>query len=249
MLLSEARRRRNEDDPSHAEPLTPASLPLARGSASSSAVSVKAFVTGTIESRTRRSKHVGVVVAGLLAALFCSPSLGQEAKLPLLQSHGGQFTQLVPQEQAPDNAVIAGDGSITTLDQFRNRVLILNFWATWCPACRYELPALARLARDYRQTHLAVAAVSIDEGGSGVVLPYLQHHKVSGLDVFLDPEQSLGSQFRDAEVSGGLPLFGLPMTYFIDRDGNVLGYISGAVEWDSQDARSFIEALVSPQKE
>ena len=96
---------------------------------------------------------------------------------------------------------------------------------------------------------LAVAAVSIDDGGFGVVLSYLQRHRITGLEVFLDPEQSLGSQFRDAEVSGALPLFGLPMTYFIDRDGKVLGYISGAVEWDSPDARLFVEALLAPPME
>jgi thiol-disulfide isomerase/thioredoxin len=187
-----------------------------------------------------------VVLASFLAAVSCGQALGQDAKLPPLQGRGGQFTQLVPREQAPDKPVIALDGSVTTLARFRNQVLILNFWATWCPACRYELPALARLARDYGESDLAVAAVSIDEDGFAVVLPYLRRNQVTDLDVFLDPEQSLGSQYRDAEASGALPLFGLPMTYFIDRDGRVLGYISGAVEWDSQDARSFVEAFLSP---
>jgi thiol-disulfide isomerase/thioredoxin len=199
-------------------------------------------------SWTRPSKNAALLAAGLLAAILCGPAFGQDAKLPALQSHGGQFTRLVPQEEIPDRPVIALDGSVTHLAQIRNRILILNFWATWCPACRYELPALARLARDYRESDLAVAAVSIDEGGFAVVLPYLQRNQVTGLAVFLDPEQSLGSQFRDAEASGALPLFGLPMTYFIDRDGTVLGYISGAVEWDTQDARNFVDSLLSRQK-
>lgn len=200
-------------------------------------------------SRTTRSKGTALVAAILLAAVVCSPAFGQDTKFPPLQSLGGQFTQLVPREQTPNKPVIALDGSVVTLDQFRNQVLILNFWATWCPACRYELPALARLAGDYREKNLAVAAVSIDEGGFGVVLPYLQRNQVTNLDVFLDPEQSLGSQFRDAEASGALPLFGLPMTYFIDRDGKVLGYISGAVEWDSQEARDFVDSLLSSPKD
>jgi len=203
----------------------------------------------TAKSCTRRSKSIALIGAILLAVLFCDPVLGQDAKLPPLQSYGSQFTQLVPRERAPNKPVIALDGSVTTLDEFRNRVLILNFWATWCAACRYELPALARLAADYRKNNLAVAAVSIDEGGFGVVLPYLRQNNVSNLDVFLDPEQSLGSQFRDAETAGALPLFGLPMTYFIDRDGMVLGYISGAVEWDSREARYFIESLLSSAKD
>jgi len=188
---------------------------------------------------------MAVVVSAFLTALHCGFARGDDLKLPHLQSRGSQFTQLIPAEQAPNKTFVALDGMVTTLAQFRSRVLILNFWATWCPACRQELPALARLADDYKENGLAIAAISIDEGGFTSVLPYLRQNEVAGLDVYLDPEQSLGSRFRDAESVGALPLFGLPMTYFIDRDGKVLGYISGAVEWDSNKARWFVDLLLS----
>jgi hypothetical protein len=95
---------------------------------------------------------------------------------------------------------------------------------------------------------LAVVGVSIDEGGFADVLPFLRRHNINALDVLLDPEQSLGSRLRSSAPSGALPLFSLPMTYFIDRDGNVLGYISGAVEWDSGEARDFLAFLLSSNR-
>jgi thiol-disulfide isomerase/thioredoxin len=186
-----------------------------------------------------------LVMTAVLSAFLCGPALAQHTALPLLRSHGGQFTEVIPGGQVPDKAIIALDGSVTTLARFRNRVLVLNFWATWCAACRYELPALMRLAGDSDKSRLAVAAVSIDTDGFTSVLPYLARYKVTGLDVFLDPEQSLGSQFRNAESAGALPLFGLPMTYFVDPDGAVLGYVSGAVEWDEEEARRFIGSLLA----
>ena len=74
-----------------------------------------------------RSKRVALVIATALAAVFCRPALGQGPELPPLQSHGGQFTKLVPEEQAPEKPFLALDGSLRTLSQFRQHVLILNF--------------------------------------------------------------------------------------------------------------------------
>lgn len=191
---------------------------------------------------------IALAASALLATFAFGPAVGADPAFPRLQSHDGQFTRLVPTDRAPDNPVIALDGSVTTLSRFQGQVVVLNFWATWCAACRYELPALERLSRDYGQADLGVIGISIDEEGFATVLPYLTRHGIADLTVLLDPEQSLGSRFLRSEVSGSLPLFSLPMTYFIDRGGNALGYISGAVEWDSSEARRFVDFLLASDR-
>lgn len=192
----------------------------------------------------RRASRAFLMI-GALIPLLGGPAAADDSTFPHLQSLGGQFTRVIPAEPVPTNPVIALDGTLTTLSRYDGQVVVINFWATWCPACQYELPSLERLAGDFRQTDLAVVGISIDEAGFTSVLPFLSRHQVKTLDVLLDPEQSLGSRFLGSERRGALPLYGLPMTYFVNRRGNVLGYISGAVEWDSEEARNFLNFLLS----
>lgn len=183
-------------------------------------------------------------VALFFSAPFPSnPALSDQPRQPVLRSHGGQFTQIQPIEAAPPNEFLALDGAIVNLRQFRGNALVLNFWATWCAACTYELPALERLSAESRNSDLRVLAVSIDRDGLLDVVPYLKKHNVRQLAVYLDPAQNLGSRFVQQSDATALPLFSLPVTYFIDKKGDVLGYVSGAVDWDSAEAHAFIEYL------
>lgn len=196
----------------------------------------------------RRASRAFLMI-GALIPLLGGPATADDSTFPHLQSLGGQFTRVIPIEPVPTSPVIALDGSVTALSRYDGQVVLVNFWATWCAPCLYELPALDRLARAFRQTDLAVVGISIDEAGFTSVLPFLSRHQIKTLDVLLDPEQSLGSRFLGSEQLGALPLFGLPTTYFVDRRGNVLGYISGAVEWDSEEARDFLNFLLSADRD
>lgn len=188
------------------------------------------------------------LVIGMACVAMFATVLNADVSHPPLQSSSGTFTRLHPIEPVPDKAVIALDGSIQDLRQFRGRVLVLNFWATWCAACLHELPALDRLATDFQGWELTVAGVSIDEDGYSAVLPFLNLHPLTQVAIFLDPSQELGSRFLEGEKLGALPVLSLPMTYFIDRKGGVLGYISGAVEWDSDEARTFVRDLLGREQ-
>jgi thiol-disulfide isomerase/thioredoxin len=134
-----------------------------------------------------------------------------------------------------------GDGSVTTLEAFRGKVVLLNFWATWCPPCVWEMPSLDRLQSVLGGSRFAVVAVSIDRGGLSVVKPFFRRHRLDHLRIYFDPEQKLGS------LTGGPPprppflLYGLPISYLIDKDGRVLGYVPGALKWDSPAAISFLK--------
>lgn len=186
------------------------------------------------------SSAVGrVALAFVVAAALASPAAADNGHPPLYSSQGG-LTRLLPVDQLPDVDILAFDGSVQRLSQFRGSFLIVNFWATWCAACRDELPALDRLAEKTPDGELTVANVSIDEDGFSSVIPYIARIPIAHSRVFLDPAQQLGSRFVAGGAFGALPVLSLPMTYFVDRSGGVVGYISGAVDWDSPDSRRFV---------
>jgi thiol-disulfide isomerase/thioredoxin len=122
------------------------------------------------------------------------------------------------------------DTAITTLDgtprqlpgDWRGRVVVLNFWATWCIPCVAELPALDRLAG--AAPDFAVLAVSADRTGADVVKPFLAAHGISHLTVLLDPHMQAGGAFGVA---------GFPTTLVIDASGRLRGRLEGPADWAS----------------
>lgn len=164
----------------------------------------------------------------------------KELSPPPLSSNDAPFIEIRPVATAPDTEIRTLDGKSIHLGRFRGRVVVLNFWATWCPPCIYEMPSLDRLAANANTSDLAVIAVSIDRTGALAVTPFLSSHRITHLQVALDPDQRLGTLNLDDSSGGTLPLWSLPISYIIDRQGHVLGYVSGAVKWDSPQAQSFV---------
>lgn len=175
-----------------------------------------------------------------LTLLMTSCAAATPPSPPAFRSISSQFTLLEPLDLAPNTAIQKLDGTITDLSRFRGRVVVLNFWATWCLPCIYEMPTLDRLAASSDPRQLAVLAVSIDQSGAGVVVPFIRAHHLEHLPVYLDPNQRLGSFSSDHVATGALPLWGLPITYILDKEGRVVGYLTGAAKWDSPAAEQFL---------
>ena len=133
------------------------------------------------------------------------------------------------------------DGAAADLAAWRGQVVLLNFWATWCPACRTELPQLERL-QAIGNAQLKIAAVSTDREGRDVVLPYVRKLGLKRLAIYVDPGRTLA---RPADSSANAPftLYGMPITYLIDRAGWIAGYVAGQVDWTTEDARDLIELV------
>lgn len=174
---------------------------------------------------------------------------GATASPPVFRSGSHQFTLLKPLDPAPATPVHALVGTISDLGRFRGKVVVLNFWATWCAPCVVEMPTLDRLAATSDPGQLAVVAVSIDSGGAAVVAPFLAAHQLTHLTVLLDPELRLGSRNPDRIAAGALPLRGLPISYVIDKQGLVAGYLVGAAKWDSPEAHRFLDYFLHPPQE
>jgi thiol-disulfide isomerase/thioredoxin len=125
------------------------------------------------------------------------------------------------------------DGKTHALSGWRGSVVILNFWATWCGPCREEIPAMGRVARQYRSRGLALVAVNYKEPPA-TVAPFIARLPIDGT-VLLD---------RDGAVYKRFGSLGLPATYLIDRDGNARFWRMGELEWNDVGLHGHIEALL-----
>lgn len=152
-----------------------------------------------------------------------------------LRNSGNQFVHLRPLRGASLAPMLAEDGSLLNLDRFRGKLVLLNFWATWCPPCVNELPALNRLQELVKSESFAVVALSIDEARIDVPVSFVRRLGLKNLSVYHDFTGRMQEAF---------PLYGLPITYLIDQDGLVVGYIVGAAEWDSPEALEFLRHYI-----
>lgn len=142
-----------------------------------------------------------------------------------------QFTYLRPVKPARMTPILAEDGGLLDLGRFRGRVILLNFWATWCPPCVRELPALDRLQARLGGPGVMVVALSIDAGDVGGPVAFVRRLGLQNLRVYQDFTGATAEAF---------PLYGLPITYLIDPRGNAVGYITGATDWDSPEVERLI---------
>ena len=141
----------------------------------------------------------------------------------------------IPKEQveAPNIVGADPDGNFILLEDFRGKVVFLNFWATWCIPCRLEMPAMERLYRDFKGKGFVVLAVNVQEGPRAV-RAFVQELKLT-FPVVLD---------RKGEAAMKYVVRGLPATYILDRNHIIAGRAIGAREWDSKEARAYIRALL-----
>jgi len=130
-------------------------------------------------------------------------------------------------------------GESVSLTGLRGRVVLLNFWATWCLECRPEMPVLERLHRELASQGLAVLGINVREEPR-VIRRYAVELGLT-FPLVLDPE---------GRIQRGYGVVGLPTTFLIGRDGRPVARAIGAREWGSAPARAVIQALlVEPVRE
>jgi cytochrome c biogenesis protein CcmG/thiol:disulfide interchange protein DsbE len=132
---------------------------------------------------------------------------------------------------APDFTVQDSDLKVT-LRQFRGSVVVLNFWATWCPPCLQELPSMISMQARMRAKGVTVLAVSIDVD-ENMYHRFLKERGVNLLTV-RDPEQKTASLYGT---------FGWPETYIIDRTGVLRRKLVGPVDWNSPEITDYLSKL------
>ena len=127
------------------------------------------------------------------------------------------------------------DGKETGLAAFAGQGLVVNLWATWCPPCVAEMPALDRLQAMLRAERIAVLALSSDRGGRAQVEPFYERLGLKELAIWLDPR---GAAAR------ALGARGLPTTVIIDRAGREVARLEGEAAWDAPELVAAVRRLV-----
>lgn len=131
--------------------------------------------------------------------------------------------------RAPPWRLPALSGETRTPDDYKGRVVLLNFWASWCPPCRHEFPSLERLQGKLGGKHFTVLGVAVSDSADGVARFLAGRTPV--FDILMDDDGKVSATFRAR---------GVPVTYLLDRQGRLLAGKIGPQQWDS----SAMEALV-----
>lgn len=127
-------------------------------------------------------------------------------------------------------------GKPVTLERYKGKVLLVNFWATWCGPCVHEMPTLDRLQAALGGPDFAVLTVSLDRKGMAAVGPFWEEQGYKHLPILLD------SRWKTARRLG---VSGLPATFLLDRRHRIVGYLLGPAEWDSPQAKAFLRFYIA----
>lgn len=125
-----------------------------------------------------------------------------------------------------------GEGRQHSLADFEGKVVLLNVWATWCPPCVKEIPALDRLVTALGDADVAVVAVSVDSKGIDAVRKKFTDLGVHSLAAYID---------TSGKAMGAVHAMGLPTSLLLDRGGRVLGRIVGPAAWDDDATAAFLK--------
>ena len=142
-----------------------------------------------------------------------------------------QFTVNEEPGPAPDVKFTNGAGEKITLAGFKGRVVLVNFWATWCAPCVKEMPSLDKLQAKLGGDDFQVVAVNEDRGGAKIAGPFLKKLGTPNLAIFVDDKMQL---MRALKVRG------MPTSFLLNREGGVVGKLAGIAEWDTPEAVSLI---------
>jgi thiol-disulfide isomerase/thioredoxin len=135
----------------------------------------------------------------------------------------------------PDFSFTTAEGESRTVADFRGKPLLINLWATWCPPCVAEMPALDRTQAALAADGWVVLPLSSDRGGKPVVEAFLTRIGMKQLGIWLDPR---GAAAR------ALGARGLPTTVIVDREGREVARLEGAAAWDQPAMLNKLRGLV-----
>ena len=139
--------------------------------------------------------------------------------------------------ESPAFATRDAAGNPVDLKSFRGKLVVLNFWATWCPPCRLEMPSMERLYREFRGEGLEVVAVNFMESGE-LVRAFAEEQNLT-YPMLLD---------RRAEIAERYGVMRLPVTVLIGREGEVIAKAVGYKDWYKDDVRELVAALLGNGK-
>jgi len=136
---------------------------------------------------------------------------------------------------APDFALRTLEGNTVRLSEFRGqKVVLINFWATWCPPCRLEMPTMQQIYSEYKVKGFEILAVNIEPDAKQEIRDFIKELRLT-FPVVLDPDMKVSRKFR---------VIGLPVSVLIDRQGIIRAKEIGYHDWASKTSRTQVESLL-----
>lgn len=205
---------------------------------------MKTWAGGVLGASWRQTLIRGalaLVLLGALVWLLPTRRAGQEGghhaehapKLDPFEKAG--VTELKEGQRGPAFRLPLFTGGDATLDTWKDKLVVLNFWATWCTPCTTEMPSLEAIWREYREQGLVVVGVSVDRGAPRPLIePYLRNLDLT-FPILLDPQM---------ETANAWKVPGVPATFVIRPGGEVAGLAIGIREWNSPHMRALLKSLL-----
>ena len=128
-------------------------------------------------------------------------------------------------------------GGTHSLADYKGKVVLLNFWATWCAPCREEMPSLDALQGELGGKDFQVVAIAAGHNPPPAIEKFMTEAKIANLPVLLDPRQGLARE---------MGVMGMPVTILIDRDGNEIARLIGGADWASEASKTLIRQAIAP---
>ena len=138
------------------------------------------------------------------------------------------------EQQAPGFTLVDLHGKWISLAEYKGKVVLLNFWATWCGPCRVEMPGMETVYRELKDEGFEILAISSDPQGTVITRPFSESHNLT-FPILHDAEY---------DVSGMYGVRTLPMSFLIDRNGTLRHRVFGARDWNSPEAKEIIGGLL-----
>ena len=176
--------------------------------------------------------RLGSLLAGLLMLAGMTTVAAQERAGQALSY---QFTSLEPPLAAPEFVLPDMDGEQHALRDYHGKVVLLNFWATWCPPCRREMPALEQLYQQLGEQGLVVLAINQWEDPDHVFAYTGELNVFPSFPILFDPDSSVSEEYG---------VKGLPTSFLLDQDGQVRYRAVGGRAFDHPEVARTIRALL-----
>ena len=192
-----------------------------------------------MKATVKRALGAMLYGAAALSATPAAADLSASEVAELKESRAGDMRKLVIHNDprpALERTFETATGAAVGFDRFRGKVTVVNFWATWCPPCRKEMPSLDRLRAAIAGDDVEVVVIALDRASPEKIEEFFLSIGAENLKIYRDPTLRLGTEAG---------VLGMPVTIILDREGREVARLQGEAEWDAPEAKDMIARIVA----
>lgn len=185
-----------------------------------------------LHKHTQQIKKLDTTLKKFFPLLLLSIAIFLQSSIVLAASSIHTLTRVPGNADAPEFKLEDQDGNFLKMSDFKGKVVIVNFWATWCPPCRKEMPSMQRAWEIFQKEDIVMLAINVGED-SDAIFAFTAEYPVE-FPLIMDKGSSVVRQWK---------VRGLPTTYIVNPDGEIVYQAIGGREWDSDEIMNQIRRL------